>query len=783
MKMTRIVRLVLGMVIFLSLVEGRSFAQLASEDSTQVEELINKAKNVLRYYVIQDQAINYLLQADSIAKGQHTLVKYWLIKAIVKDPYYGDAMALPYVEQIKQEIGTLPEDIYYLIGRVYHEASMFDSALYYYNTYLSIIKKVVALKIKNVPSLLQYKKVLRDIDKVRYAMRMMDDTAEVKIFNPSGLNTVFHEYSPVFDNKNQIIYFASRRPGNKGGPRTITGTPDSLGGFWFEDIYYARFNQYSFTTARNIGSPINTERNEAPNGVSPSGDTLYIYRDDGIKAGDTYFSFKTSEGWSEPTKLKAPLNSPYWEGQMAFTPSGDTVFFASDREGSIGGKDIWMSVRDKKGKWSEPINLGFPINSPYDEISPAISQSGKILYFSSNRPGNNFGDYDIYFSERTETGWTKPIPLPFPINTPSGETFYIPIDSTRAVFASNRQGGIGGYDIFLLEYLPEFFKRKKYAGTLSFVGKFKTEGIIISLDTKIVKVFFISSAAKDTIFADIKRVSPSVSYYKKLLHSDRAYKMFVQHGNIAEYLTTLNQDENLDSIVEINIVAGDLKPAAHFYFSNIYFSFNSDSILPVSERELNAVYTFMRDYPHVKLYIVGHSDAVGGYKYNANLSKKRAEAVKRWLVRKGIAPSRLFTKGLGEIKPLVINYTLSGKDAPIQRAKNRRVEFFIAAVTSSDSIFEPYKGTDPFKGPQIISLKELPREGKWVLLIDSDHKLPQDFFNGIADTIYVYTEQLNKSQKKFYYLTPVADDSELYNFVERVRAMGLKTARELSDKN
>ncbi len=766
--------------IILSLILGRAYGQLSPEDSTRIEKLINKANNVLRYYVIQDQAINYLLQADSIAKGQHTLVKYWLIKAIVKDPYYGDAMALPYVQQIKQEMDQLPEDIYYLIGRVYHEASMFDSALYYYNTYLSIIKKVVALKIKNVPSLLQYKKVLRDIDKVRYAMRMMDDTAEVKIFNPSGINTVFHEYSPVFDNKNQIIYFASRRPGNKGGPRTITGTPDSLGGFWFEDIYYSRFNQQSFTKATNIDSPINTERNEAPNGISPSGDTLYIYRDDGIKAGDTYFSVKTPEGWSEPTKLKAPLNSPYWEGQMAFTPSGDTVFFSSDREGSLGGKDIWMSVRDKKGKWSAPINLGFPINSPYDEISPAISRSGKILYFSSNRPGNNFGDYDIYFSERTETGWTKPIPLPFPINTPAGETFYIPIDSTRSVFASNRQGGTGGYDIFLLEYLPEFFKRKKRAGKLSFAGKFKAEGIIISLDTLRVRVFFTSSA-RDTIFADIKKVSPAVSYYKKILSSDKAYKMFVQHGNIAEYILTLNQNGSLDTTVELNIVTGDLEPGAFFYFSNIYFSFNSDSILPVSERELNAVYTFLRDYPYVKLYIVGHSDAIGGYKYNANLSSRRAEAVKKWLVRKGINPSRLLTKGMGEVQPLTLNYSLSGKDAPTQRARNRRVEFFIASVTDKDSIFEPYKGINPFKGPEIITLKELPKEGTWVLLIETENKLPQDFFNGIAETIYVYTDQINKSRKKYYYLAHVENESELRNFVKRTHKMGLKTAKALSE--
>jgi Tol biopolymer transport system component len=186
-----------------------------------------------------------------------------------------------------------------------------------------------------------------------------------------------------------------------------------------EDLFYANRDDSVFSNAMSYGNNVNTDDNEGASAMDAQGNFLFVTacnRMDGYGSCDIYYSVKQNNTWTAPQGIGKPVNTGAWEAQPSFSSDGSALYFASNRPGGFGGRDIWVSYLDTNMKLSEPKNLGPNINTKYDDQCPFIHADNQTLYFTSNGwPG--MGNGDIYISRKTDTGWTKAVNIGYPINT------------------------------------------------------------------------------------------------------------------------------------------------------------------------------------------------------------------------------------------------------------------------------------------------------------------------------------------------------------------------------
>ena len=276
----------------------------------------------------------------------------------------------------------------------------------------------------------------------------MAHPVNVKIKNLGhDINSEYDDGEPQITADGKTIYFTSRRPDTKGGgidPNT---------GQYYDDIYSSAWNDEAnkWNPAVNVDE-LNTAGHDAVLGISPDGNTIFVYRNvpKVTGSGDIYFSTKKADGkWQPPKPMPKPINSSFFEGSCSLTPDGNYLYFVSERNGGYGNGDIWRSKRIGKGQWGKPVNLGPTVNTIGDEMSVFMYPDGKTLFFSSNGH-NTMGGYDIFMTQmKADSSWTEPINLGYPINTTKDEkTFTMTADGKKAYITSNKDNGLGGYDIY-----------------------------------------------------------------------------------------------------------------------------------------------------------------------------------------------------------------------------------------------------------------------------------------------------------------------------------------------
>lgn len=281
--------------------------------------------------------------------------------------------------------------------------------------------------------------------KIATDSRKPDYTAYA-VYNPKSLNSSAADYAPSVSPDGKHLYFVSNRTSGSG-----------KGG---HDIWTARKRDpldLEFDQPVNIGEPINTEMNEGTMTISPDGNTMYITacnRLDGLGDCDLYEAKLTDGKWGDMRNLVA-INSPYWDSQPTLSESGDTLYFTSNRIGTLGGdedSDIYMAIRGEDGEWKTPVNLGEPINTPQREDSPFIVPGANKLYFSSAGHGG-YGKLDFFVAERNDGGtWGEPQNLGPVFNTPQDERMLTTTaDEEVFYFASERSAptNLGTLDIFM----------------------------------------------------------------------------------------------------------------------------------------------------------------------------------------------------------------------------------------------------------------------------------------------------------------------------------------------
>jgi hypothetical protein len=229
-----------------------------------------------------------------------------------------------------------------------------------------------------------------------------------------------------------------------------------------------------------------------PVALSYDGDEMIIYRSDDF-IGDLYTSRLVDGFWTPIQKMNDNINTKYWESHASFTASGDTLYFTSNRKGTIGGLDIYISIKGEDGEWGLPENLGPTINTKYNEETPVITADGNTLYFSSYGH-HNMGGYDVFYSNKLEDGqWSVPVNAGYPINTSDDDISYIPVQNGNfAYYPRFLEGGFGRTDIYLLEVYNETHPRK-----------FQIRGILGTGDlesmTQPVRIAVIEQFSRDTV--------------------------------------------------------------------------------------------------------------------------------------------------------------------------------------------------------------------------------------------------------------------------------------------
>ncbi|MDY0143036.1 MAG: OmpA family protein [Bacteroidales bacterium] len=480
----------------------------------------------------------------------------------------------------------------------------------------------------------------------------------------NGVNTEYDEYWPSLSADENILVFTRQIPINPNNP---SRNPESM----HEDLFVAFRNPETgeFDKAIPMPGDVNTPLNEGAQCISADGKTVVITacnRPGGVGSCDLYIMFLKNEKWTKPQNM-VTVNSTSWDSNPSLSADGRTLYFSSGRAGGYGKTDIWKAEIDREGIAKNPaVNLGPPINTEFEEISPFIHPDGKTLYFASNGlPG--MGDFDLYYSRLDDNGnWQTPVNIGYPINTKGEErSLIVNAKGDIAMFASSTTKR--DLDIYYFK-IPEEAKPVAVTYVKGYVYDIKT-------NKRLVAQCEMLDLENGEIIAEMVS-EEGTGEYMVCLPIDKDYAFNVSKDGYLFYSEnfSLTNLKNPEEPYIINIPLKPIEDGITVVLKNIFFEFNSFDLLPESYTELKKVIDYMNSNPKMKIEIGGHTDNVGTKEYNKDLSQNRARSVYNYLISKSIDANRLSFKGYDYSVPIADNDTEEG------RAKNRRTEFKVISI-------------------------------------------------------------------------------------------------------
>jgi tetratricopeptide (TPR) repeat protein len=345
--------------------------------------------------------------------------------------------AKPYLERYIK-LSENRSEAYLLLANFYHLEGKYDQALDLYRKFIDFVQQDETENIKIRREVME--KVNGAIESCEFAKIQSAASSPVIVKNAgANVNSQYSEYAPVVSANDSVLYFTRRSPENTGGKLA----PDKD---YYEDIYSCFISDTGFTKASQLPSTFNTKEHEGALQLSPDNKKLYFYSRHKIMYSELYTGiFLTPK---EIEKKNDIHNHSANEPSVYISPDGNTMIFSSDRPGGFGGLDLYKTVRSAGGIWSMPENLGAMVNSKEDDDFPFFDSADSVLYFSSKgRVG--MGGYDIFKSSFKNSQWTEAKNMGYPINSPADEiSFVITPDQQHAYFASDKIGGLGMFDIY-----------------------------------------------------------------------------------------------------------------------------------------------------------------------------------------------------------------------------------------------------------------------------------------------------------------------------------------------
>lgn len=580
--------------------------------------------------------------------------------------------ALSFLEQSVDE-DPLFFEAYVRMGSLYNALGQMDSVYSKFGTYLDIAQDPIASVVEKmafmafdrghydrsysylerflakVPERREARDIMLLAESLKFSFEQLKNPINISIEElPAAINQFKLQYLPAITVDGLTMIYTKRDVFSSD-----------------EDIVVSHKQNGEWKPSVSISNRINTPLNEGACSISADGRIMIFTscdRRDTYGSCDLYIARKVGDNWSKPENLGKSVNSQYWESQPSLSADGKTLYFASNRPGGYGGRDLWVVTSDNKGEWQRPVNLGSAINSFKDETTPFIHSNGTTLYFSSNSyPG--MGGFDLFEVHKRDSTWSEIANLGYPINTFRDEvSFLVTSDGKNAFFAKEDQKNreildsrIVGFELpDLLQPLPASYIVGKVVDANTKVPlTAKVE--VVDIDTN-VKLYQSSS---DSITGEYYMILPSgrdlAGYVKKRGYMYTNFH-FTTHGNQQQ------QDTLYIELERIQV-------GQSLVLKNIYFELDSYEVDQRSMSEIESVIQLMTDNPTLQIEINGHTDDIGDKGYNQKLSEKRALSVYDHVVNGGIKKERLHYQGFGDTKPLNPN------NSEDNRKSNRRIEF------------------------------------------------------------------------------------------------------------
>lgn len=517
------------------------------------------------------------------------------------------------------------------------------------------------------------------------------------------VNSPHIELSPIPVNSN-TFYYASLRVDSL--VYFSDQNFDSI--FPVRQFYMARKEGMDWIGGELLPGIINIPGVETGNGVlSRDGKRFYFTRSvknwQGKVISSIYRSVYLGNRWSEPEKLPVLINDPnYTSTQPALGRTAATdreiIFYVSDRPDGKGGLDIWYTVwSEENDAYSRPRNLGSKINTPGDEMTPFYDIPNRTLYFSSTGlPG--IGGLDVFsaFGERGD--WTQIKNIGYPINSSYDDLYFtVTKAGSDGFFVSNRPDSLNPQtccdDIFyyswndyisivvtgtIYPFEKDRFGRKRDLSDFDFMNP---DASIAPLAEAKMALYKLDKEINEFVFMDRYSTGNDGKFYFNLRPNEEyEFKMEgFQYFDEKNYMST--EFFNFSDTIAMPPIWVNVLTDKPIVLENVYYEFNSPDL---SQRAKNVLDTtllvLLKEAPEFIIEIGSHTDSIGEAKYNLELSQKRADNVVQYLITKGIPTNRLVSKGYGSTMPVAPNFMPDGSDNPEGRERNRRTEFRIVGT-------------------------------------------------------------------------------------------------------
>ena len=538
--------------------------------------------------------------------------------------------------------------VYYLLAEIlYREKNFIES---YSNLKKGMDYGLTDKYLQNAEVFLPKAKILADIlnSPVEYNPRIIE-----------GISTEFDEYLPAISPDQDYVLFTRRYL--KKGIDIITPS-------YQEEFMISKKQNTTYDKGKALPNPFNIEANEGGGSLSIDNNMLLFTKCFKVSGNynncDIFFSIKVDGKWGAVQSFDKNICPIYsWESQPSISSDGNTIIFASDREGGYGGIDLYQISKNRFGEWSEPQNLGPKINSLKNEKSPFLHVDGKTLFFASdNFP--SLGGYDIFYSRKDSLNkWQKPINIGYPINTSSNEiSLFVSTDGQKAIFASSNLDGVGGWDLYSFDLYNDAKPQRV----------FFLKGDVLDIGGNIINDLEIE--IKNIRTKEVQKVKVNNGKYAGSLTLGKKDDVLItikKEGYAFNSKYVSHFDSSFISPQKVDFLLNEIVEGQSFVLNNIYFDLDSYEINKVTSSIVMEFADYLKNNKSLMISINGYTDDIGETAYNQKLSEKRAFAVYNELIKNGVEAKRLRYQGFGESKPKNNN---SNEE---ERKLNRRTEFFI----------------------------------------------------------------------------------------------------------